>query len=154
MSRVTKNQTQHPNHVSLELSRGEGSHRQPLGVALANPAQGAAGSGSTRHPSGPFLESCWVATSSYWCLKLLLPRCRTLNFPLLILTRFPSAPFSSLCPWMADDPLLYQPLCPQPPPVAMALPSQQEQPGSATSQLPRLSWASHRDECPCSFCSP
>lgn len=42
------------------------------------------------------LLSSWVAPSIYWHMRLFLPRCRTLYFSLLNLTRFLSARFSSL----------------------------------------------------------
>lgn len=68
----------------------------------------------------------------------------------------PSAPFSSLCPWMAEDPLLYQQLCLDPPPVALALPSQQ---GTARQCHQAAPWAllgasPQSQGCPRSFCCP
>ena len=53
---------------------------------------------STRTPRSLSTEllSSRSTPSLYWCMGLFLPRCRTLNFPLLNLIRFLSAQLSSL----------------------------------------------------------
>jgi len=68
---------------------------------------------STRAPRSLTAELLlnWSAPSMYWCVGLLLPRCRTLHFPLLKCMKFLSAYFFSLprSLWMAaHNPFSYQ----------------------------------------------
>ena len=63
---------------------------------------------STRTPKSLSTEllSSRSAPSLYWCMRLFLPRCRTLHLPFLNFIRFLSAQLSSVsrCRWMAAQP--------------------------------------------------
>jgi len=99
----------------------------------ALPQRHIAGSWSTCCPPAPLLESCFSArwppacTGAWDCFS----SAAGLHVPLLNFMRFVSGPFSSLSLWMAEDPLVYQPLCPGPP-----LTPQREQGTAWPSQHP------------------
>lgn len=161
LSRVT--QTQRPNHTSLVLSRGEGSPPQPLGDTLENPAQGIAGSLTTK-------SYCWLRINS------LCPRSFSGNLLPLHLGGLQLILVLGGVPAELQDSrgLAHEPLSPACAPgwqktlcfissSASILPqlpwrcrASREQPGSAIRQLPGLSWArprSHRDV-PVPFVAP
>lgn len=124
-------------HVSLAGQR-RGIPSSAPGGALASPTRGAAGSLCQETNTVLAQDQLLVPRVLFWKaplhlggLQLLLvlgvvpPQGQDSDLPLLTPMRLPPAPFSSRCPWVAEDPLVYQLLCPEPSPVAMALPRQQ-----------------------------